>query len=144
MVNKKGAFTSYEEIESLFKYQCDPSSRIYSEVQSKIKEIKERNVTNKLEQHFKKMAINGSKSKIEDERVENQSIKKKVECKMYNPLIAPRSGDQAVPFSSSLRNTTFSTPQAERRMEPRQDSKYLGKRYEPITPNYSYFKQKNK
>ena len=62
MVAKKGAFTSYEEIESLFNYQSDPNSRIHSEVQSKIKEIKDRNVTSKLENIFKNMKLDGKGS----------------------------------------------------------------------------------
>ena len=91
MVAKKGAFTSHEEIESLFKYQNDPSSRIHSEVQSKIKEIKDRNVTSKLEHYFKNMVLDGKGSKGSSNAGSSTlktSIKDKVTKKMYNPLIS--------------------------------------------------------
>lgn len=49
MMDQKGYWASREEIDQLFDKEADPSSRIYAEVKDKIREIKDRNVTAKLE-----------------------------------------------------------------------------------------------
>jgi len=57
MVKKQGTQTSYEEIEQMFEFKTNQNNRIHSEVASKIKEIKGRNMTNQLEAQLKKLDL---------------------------------------------------------------------------------------
>jgi len=94
MVKSKGYATSYEEVEALFSFKND-SSRIHSEVLTKIKEIKNRNVSSQLESQLKKLQLvgdkknEGDKAKSKDEPA--KTIKEGLEKGAYNPLIASKS-----------------------------------------------------
>jgi hypothetical protein len=63
MMKQKGYWASREEIDQLFVQENDQSSRIHAEVREKIKEIKDRNVTSKLENQLKSLALESSKKK---------------------------------------------------------------------------------
>jgi len=62
-MKQKGYWASREEIDQLFVQENDQSSRIHAEVREKIKEIKDRNVTSKLENQLKSLALESSKKK---------------------------------------------------------------------------------
>jgi len=66
MLKKKGYWASHEEIDQLFDQKTDPSSRISAQVHSKIKEIKDRNMSAKLENQLKNLALGTSSKKKDD------------------------------------------------------------------------------
>ena len=66
MMKKKNYVGSFEEIDSLFEWgnvPCDEPDKVYNDVMGKLKEIKNRNVTNKLVNQLQKMEIIGMSDK---------------------------------------------------------------------------------
>ena len=63
MMQQKGYWASREEIDQLFEQEADPSTRIHAQVKEKIREIKDRNITAKLENQLKNLALGNSKKK---------------------------------------------------------------------------------
>ena len=78
MMKQKGYWGSDEEINQLFNNGTSSNTRIHAEVEKKIKELKNRNISSQLEKQLKNMNITGSKKE------EKQTIKEKLTKGLYN------------------------------------------------------------
>ena len=67
MLKKKNYMGSAEEIDMLFKVGENEPDQVYNDVMAKLKDIKNRNLTQKLVSQLQRMEVIGPKDKVESE-----------------------------------------------------------------------------
>jgi hypothetical protein len=74
MIKQKGYWGSEDELNQLFKSESHQNTRIHAEVEKKIQELKNRNISSQLENQLKNMKI-GDKKKDDKQTIKEKLIK---------------------------------------------------------------------